>query len=118
DPYESRLTMGLFFVLGLVLILAARRVTWAAVRTLRSRGYNQTFAIVVGTGRVARKTARALRQASWMGIKNVAFVDAKNDHLCSDLDVLGGFADLPALINKYRGAHVFIALPMNRYDDG
>ncbi len=117
DPYESRATMLLFSVLTALGILTVRRFTWSAVRTLRSRGYNQTHALVVGTGRVARKTSRALRRASWMGIKNIGFIEERVGRWTSDLDVLGTFADLPQLIKKYQVAHVFIALPMSRYDD-
>jgi Undecaprenyl-phosphate glucose phosphotransferase len=117
DPYESRLTMLLFFALATISIATARRLTWAAVRSLRSRGYNQSYSLIVGTGRVARKAARALRSASWMGIKNVGFVEEKAPQLSSDLDLLGGFADLPTLIAKFKISHVFIALPMSRYDD-
>ena len=117
DPYESRATMLLFTLLTASATLAARRLTWSAVRALRARGYNQTFALVVGTGRVARKTARALRRANWMGIKNIGFVEERVDHWTSDLDVLGTFADLPGLIEKYQVAHVFIALPLGRYGD-
>src|SRR5262249_25312170 len=68
DPYESRGTLLLFTVLTVTGILLGRRVAWSLVRFLRSRGFNQSFAVIVGTGRVARKTARALRHASWMGI--------------------------------------------------
>ena len=117
DPYESRITMSLFTLLTAASILTVRRFTWAAVRSLRSRGYNQTHALIVGTGRVARKTARALRHASWMGIKNIGFVEERVDRWTSDLDVLGTFSDLPQLINKYRIANVFIALPLSRFDD-
>jgi Undecaprenyl-phosphate glucose phosphotransferase len=117
DPYESRITMSLFTLMTAVSILTSRRLTWAAVRTLRSRGYNQTYALIVGTGRVARKTAHALRHASWMGIKNIGFVEERVDRWTSDLDVLGTFSDLPELIKKYQIAHVFIALPLSRYDD-
>ncbi len=117
DPYESRATMTLFSILVAVLTLAARRATWSAVRQLRSHGYNQTHSIIVGTGRVARKTARALRSANWMGIKNLGFVEERQDRWTSDLDILGTFADLPALVEKYQIAHVFIALPLSRYDD-
>src|SRR5207247_2634723 len=60
---------------------------------------------------------RALRHASWMGIKNVGFVEERSDRWTGDLDLLGGFADLPEIIAKYRVSHVFIALPMSRYDD-
>jgi Undecaprenyl-phosphate glucose phosphotransferase len=117
DPYESRATMILFSILVGISTLAARRATWSAVRYLRARGYNQTHCIIVGTGRVARKTARALRSATWMGIKNLGFVEERQDRWTSDLDILGTFSDLPILVEKYQIAHVFIALPLSRYDD-
>jgi Undecaprenyl-phosphate glucose phosphotransferase len=117
DSYESRATMVLFSLLTGGLVLAARRLSWSAIRRLRSRGYNQTHAVIVGTGRVARKTALALRHASWMGIKTIGFVEDRQDRWTSDLNLLGTFAELPELIRKYEIAHVFIALPMGRYDD-
>jgi Undecaprenyl-phosphate glucose phosphotransferase len=117
NPYESRFIFLLFFLLTATQILVLRRVSWSAIRYLRSRGFNQTHAIVVGTGRVARKTARALRHASWMGIKTIGFIEDQPSRWAGDLDVLGGIADLPGLIDKYRVSHVFIALPMNRYDE-
>ncbi len=117
DPYITRGAMYLFCGLIFCTVLITRRSTWYVVRKLRSRGYNQSFAIIVGTGRVARKTARALRHASWMGIKNIGFVEDKTSQFNSDLDVLGSTADLPRLIQKYRVEHLFIALPMNRYNE-
>ncbi len=117
DPYESRAAMVLFWAAAFVLVLSARRLAWAAVRTLRSRGYNQSHSLIVGVGRVARKTARALRKAGWMGIRNVGFVEDRVGPLCGDLDVLGGIADLPQLVQMYSVVNVFIALPLNRYAD-
>ena len=96
DPYESRLTLTLFFVLTGLAMLTQRRLTWGLIRQLRRAGYNQSFAVVVGSGRVARKAARALRRASWMGIKSIGFVDDNPGPLTSDLDLLGGVADLPS----------------------
>ncbi len=117
DPYESRGTLMLFFGLNFVGVSLARRVSWALIRFLRSHGYNQHFSLIVGTGRVARKTARALRRASWMGIKNVGFVEENPGRWTGDLDVLGTFNDLPEIISKYQIRHIFIALPMSRYND-
>ena len=117
DPYKSRATIGMFLVLCPPLILLLRRLTWFAIRWLRTHGFNQTQALIVGTGRVARKTARSLRRAGWMGIKNIGFVEDRPSRWVSDLDVLGTTADLPRLIARYRVSHVFIALPMNRYDE-
>src|SRR5262245_1190720 len=117
DPYESRGTLLLFGVLTATGVLAGRRLGWSTIGWLRSRGYNQSFSVVVGTGRVARKMARALRRAHWMGIKNLGFVEERPDRWTSDLDILGTFAELPAVIEKYNVSHVFIALPLSRSDD-
>jgi Undecaprenyl-phosphate glucose phosphotransferase len=117
DAYESRAGILIFWLLSVVLVLIGRRSAWAVIRTLRSHGYNQTFSIIVGAGRAARKMARALQRVSWLGIKNIGFVDEQTNRLSGDLDVLGGFADLPELIEKYGVRHVFVALPLDRTDD-
>ncbi len=117
DPYISRGAMLLFIALNFSVVLFMRRTTWNAIRYLRRHGYNQSFAIIVGTGRVARKTAKALRHASWMGIKNLGFIEDQVTRFSSDLDVLGTPADLPKLIERYKVEHIFIAMPMNRYND-
>jgi Undecaprenyl-phosphate glucose phosphotransferase len=117
DPYESRATMLFFCLLSALSVLTERRLSWYAIRTVRSYGYNQTHAIIVGTGRVARKTAWAVRHASWMGIKNLGFVEDSPSRWTCDLNILGTIADLPELIKKYRIEHVFISLPMTRYHD-
>src|SRR5262245_28399534 len=101
DPYESRATLLMFFCLSGVLVVTVRRCNWFGLRWLRSHGYNQTYALIVGTGRVARKTARALRAASWMGIKNIGFVEDQPSRWTGDLDILGTTADLPPLIHQY-----------------
>jgi Undecaprenyl-phosphate glucose phosphotransferase len=117
DPYESRATILIFWILSGMLVLVGRRAAWTIIRTLRSRGYNQTYSIIVGAGRAARKMARVLQRINWLGIKNIGFVDEKTNRMSDDLDVLGSFADLPELIQKYGVRHVFVALPLDRTDD-
>jgi Undecaprenyl-phosphate glucose phosphotransferase len=117
DPYESRITMLMFSGLTAVGLLSARRLSWIAIRRLRSQGYNQTRALIVGTGRVARKTARTLRRISWLGIRNVGFVEDHPSLWTNDLDIIGRTADLPQLISKYSIEHVFICLPLRRYHE-
>lgn len=117
SPYDSRLTMAFFTGLTTLSVLTARRLSWAAIRRLRSQGFNQTTAIIVGTGRVARKTARSLRHTSWMGIRNVGFVEDQPSRWASDLDILGTTAELPSIIERYGIEYVFISLPMSRYHD-
>ena len=117
DQYDSRAAMLLFSVLTTGGLLAVRRMSWMAIRRLRSQGYNQTRALIVGTGRVARKTADALLHVSWLGIKNLGFVEDNPSRWTDDLNILGTSADLPALIDRYKIEHVFICLPMARYHE-
>ncbi|HLJ96174.1 MAG TPA: undecaprenyl-phosphate glucose phosphotransferase [Gemmataceae bacterium] len=117
EKYESRATMLLFSVFTAAGILTSRRLSWFSIRYLRSCGFNQSLAIIVGTGRVARKTAWALRHASWMGIRNLGFVEDQPNRWTSDLDILGTTADLPRLVRTYGVEHVFISLPLTRYHE-
>lgn len=114
DPYVSRGAMSIFTPLSFLLVLSIRRATWAYVHWLRRRGKNPSFSLIVGSGRLARKTARSLRKASWMGIRNVGFVEDHPTQWSSDLDILGKVEDLPKLIEQYQIEHVFIAYGMKR----
>lgn len=117
DHYDSRATMLLFSGITAVSVLMGRRISWFIIRSLRRWGYNESRCIIVGTGRVARKTAWALRHASWMGIRNLGFVEDQPNRWTEDLDILGTTAELPKLIEKYAVEHVFISLPLNRYHE-
>ena len=116
--HESRGAMVMFAASALVGITAARRLSWSAMRRLRARGVNQSHALVVGTGRLARVTVRTLRVVNWSGIQPVGFVeDEAHRNAGADLPVLGSIAELPELVEKHHIEHVFVALPLNRYAD-
>ena len=116
-PYESRITMALFWLLSLTWIVIARRGTWQTIRALRRQGLNQAPALIVGTGRAARRIAAALERAAWTGVYPVGFVEDQPSRWTSDLNIVGTTAELPELIEKHRVQHVFIALPLNRYHE-
>jgi Undecaprenyl-phosphate glucose phosphotransferase len=116
--YESRLAMVLFVGGTLFAVVAARRASWVALRRLRARGVNQSHALIVGTGRLARRTVRTLRAISWSGIQPVGYVEDEAHRGPSvDLPVVGNIAELPELVERHHIEHVFIALPLNRYAD-
>ena len=119
DQYESRLTFALFAGLAFPGVLLTRRLCWFALGRLRARGFNQSHALIVGTGRLARRTARSLRKSNWTGIQTVAYVDddpTGHGRRC-DIPLVGPIAALPQLVEELHIEHVFIALPMNRYAD-
>jgi len=115
--YESRGIMILFAGGSLVGIVAARRLSWTTLRRLRARGVNQSHALIVGTGRLARQTARTLRHVRWTGIRTVGFVEDDPVKIPTDIPVVGRIAELPDLVEKHHIEHVYIALPLNRYAD-
>ena len=115
--YESRITFAVFSVIAYFGILTARRVTWSTLGRLRARGFNQSHALVVGTGRLARRTARSLESASWMGIQTVAYVEDDPEARHCDLPVVGPIMDLPRLVQEMHIEHVFIALPLKRFNE-
>src|SRR5262249_54600195 len=74
-------------------------------------------ALIVGTGRLARRTARTLSEASWTGIQTVGYVEDDPGKWPTDLPVVGTITQLPELVERHHVEHVFIALPLNRYAD-
>ena len=142
--YESRAVMVLFAGFVFVGVVLARRATWTGVRRLRSRGINQSHALIVGTGRLARQTARTLRHVRWTGIRTVGFVEDNSGKMYTgvlggtvlpagatpalggtvppgsnptDLPIVGKIHELAELVHKHHIEHVFISLPLNRYSD-
>lgn len=114
SPYRPRGVLALFPFLAGIGILISRRASWQLLGHFRRRGWNQSHALIIGTGRLARQTARMLENAPAMGIQVVAHVDDNHSPQC-DKPVTGPIAELPRLVQELHIEHVFIALPMNRY---
>lgn len=100
-----------------VMLFLMRRLWWAILGTLRAQGYNATPVVIVGTGRVARRTARAMSHARWMGMHVLGFIEDEPTRWTSDLPIVGKVADLPRLVLEHGISQVFIALPMHRYQE-
>ena len=115
--YESRGVMAIFTGIVFIAVVAARRLSWTTLRRLRARGVNQSHALIVGTGRLARQTARTLRHVRWTGIRTVGFVEDDPFKFPPDLNVVGTIGELAELVEKHHVEHVYIALPLNRYVD-
>jgi Undecaprenyl-phosphate glucose phosphotransferase len=115
--YESRLAMAVFVAQSGLSLLILRRLSWMAVRTLRARGVNQSHALIVGSGRLARRTVATLRAVPWSGIQPVGYVEDEPWRKTTDLPILGAIAQLPELVHQHHIEHVFVALPLNRYGD-
>ncbi|MBL8823867.1 MAG: undecaprenyl-phosphate glucose phosphotransferase [Planctomycetia bacterium] len=94
-----------------------RRLWWLILGNLRAQGYNATPVVIVGTGRVARRTARAMEHAGWMGMHVIGFIEDEPTRWTSDLPIIGNVSDLPRLVLEHGISQVFIALPLQRYHE-
>ena len=87
---------------------------------LRARGVNQSHALIVGTGRLARRTVRTLHSIRWSGIKTIGYVEDEAQRGPAATWICRSWGTSPSCRNWSRSTHihhVFIALPLNRYAD-
>jgi exopolysaccharide biosynthesis polyprenyl glycosylphosphotransferase len=107
----------LFFSLLVGASLASRLAMRALLRTLRVRGRNLRFVLVVGTGRRAAQLVRSIENAPELGYRVVGFVDDV-DLGAAGPRMLGRIADLPAVLSAHVIDELFVALPIrSRYAD-
>lgn len=117
DLYESRLALGLFLVFNVASLTLARRLIWKAVRLLRDRGMNHGRAIVVGSGRPGRLAAKTIAKNDWTGLELIGFVDREERPTLAGVPFLGTPKALPEIVAAYDVDHVFVALPLSRYEE-
>jgi len=117
DLYESRLALGLFFVLNVVGLTLARRAIWHMLKHLRRHGLNHGRAVVVGTGRVGRRVVETILANRWTGLEPIGFIDDRPRPEPLLLPRLGAIDQLTRVVAEHDIDHVFVALPLSRYGE-
>jgi Undecaprenyl-phosphate glucose phosphotransferase len=99
----------------LPLAMSLERATFrAALRALRSRGWNLRHVAIIGVGRVAQITSRTLERNSWTGLKVSYFISHwshQRREQCDGRPILGGLADIERLMTEKKPDAVYVALP-------
>ncbi len=110
----SRVQYACFMVLSIALLLSWRFAFRAALRRLRSRGWNLRHVAIIGTGRLGQVVCRTLTRNSWTGITPEFFL-SHHPHTgrttCGDLPVHGGLNDLERVLDRHDVSGLFIAMP-------
>ena len=97
-----------------VLMVALGREAYRRIEVaLRRRGIGCDNLLIVGAGKVARDMLTRIRSNPDLGYVIVGVVTPPTEHQGKMLGVpnLGGFADLPRLIDEYHVGQIIIALP-------
>ncbi|MGC2047298.1 MAG: undecaprenyl-phosphate glucose phosphotransferase [Gallionella sp.] len=115
----SRGWIGIWSLLGWLILISGRIVLRVGLRWLRSHGFNQRSIVVVGSNNLGGEVVRRLMKSPWMGLRVVAF-------FCTEAPVPGlkvhrvpvveGTEDIAALVARERIDQVWIAMPFKDED--
>jgi Undecaprenyl-phosphate glucose phosphotransferase len=112
--YEfSRLMFIYFTIIDIVLLSFSRAIFREILRFLRRRGYNQRFALIVGSGVSASGIIERIDSSPELGIKIEGYISADDDSRrdkLSGVSNIGTYAEIRALIMRREIDIVFIAL--------
>ena len=112
----SRLLFGYFYLLDLVLGLAARVALRRLVHSAR-HGVRR-LVLVVGAGAVGQQIVKSLEPCQWMGIEVIGYLDddvAKAGRQFALRPVLGSLDEAASIVARYEISEVIIALPMGAH---
>jgi exopolysaccharide biosynthesis polyprenyl glycosylphosphotransferase len=114
--FLSRLLIGYFYFINLLLLLNLRLILRVALHS--SSGFRRRL-VIVGAGPVGEQVTDLLRQRPWTGYDIVGFVDddqAKQRIEVAGRPVLGTCDELGDVIERERIAEVIVALPAHAYE--
>lgn len=127
----SRLVFVLFWGLSTVFAITSRTLIRELLRSMRRRGYNLRYAVIVGSGSLAGMVARRLQRHPEFGIellgcltddtKKGAVMEPRHDGALRDelpngVKIIGTYSDLPALLERGSIDQVIVALPLQDHD--
>ena len=117
-PTIDTLTVGIFCLVSLTMISAARLALRFNLRRLRACGHNVKSLVIVGAGRRGRRFADQLHRRYDLGYKLLGYVDSGSAYAHDDLagaPWLGSIEDLPRIVANEVIDEVAIALPIKSH---
>jgi Undecaprenyl-phosphate glucose phosphotransferase len=111
----SRLVLGLFFILSLLLLVLARYAFRRALQAIRRRGYNSKDVLVVGAGALGRRVLGTLQDHRELGFRVVGVLTRHPDKVGTELEgapIIGDLDQLEQVMASRRIDQVVIALPL------
>ncbi len=115
----SRGFLALFFALASASVIGFRLAGRGALRSLRRKGYNLRFVLVIGAGDVARETISSIHGHPEAGLRVVALLSGDPTLVGRSIEgvrVFGDYAAVKPALDHHRIDQVVIALP--REDSG
>jgi exopolysaccharide biosynthesis polyprenyl glycosylphosphotransferase len=116
-PDVSRLFLLFLFPAQYVLTLLTRAAIRLWFRSLRRRGLNSRFILVLGAGQRGRAFATKIEEHRDLGLRVIGFLDDHPPHtLPAGWDYLGPLADLQTVLHRQVIDEVAICLPFSQWN--
>lgn len=115
DFTYSRLTLGIFAVLDVVLISLARIAFWSVMTRVWASPRHRQRVLIAGAGELGRVVAEKLAGQRALGFDVVGFLDddpGKANSTFGGCPVLGTLDDLDGVVRERRVGVLYIALPL------
>jgi len=115
----SRQFLVIFYGLNVVFSIIYRYIVKSILFTLRRKGYNKRFVLILGAGSVGRGFYTNLLSYPEIGYEAIGFLDDYNkihEHEHRDMKpILGRLDDLERMLKKHPIDEVIIALPLEAH---
>jgi Undecaprenyl-phosphate glucose phosphotransferase len=114
----SRLAFLYFWEIGFLGLISMRYFARRTLMLLRSKGYNQRFALIAGTGELGREVLKNIGLYPEMGIQIIGFLTRRIEEVgkkIKDIPVIGLYEDLDGIAGENRIDIFFVALPIHEY---
>ena len=113
----SRGWIGIWALLGWVVLISGRILLRVGLRWLRSHGFNQRRIVIVGAEGLGEEVVRRLLASPWVGLQVEGFFSASPAaHAKPGVPILGGLTDVAGYVAGARIDQVWIALPLKEED--
>ena len=115
----SRLTILYFWVLSILFIGLSRAYARHLLRSLRKRGFNLRYVLILGENELGQKLVQSLHARPELGLKAIGFLSdspEKVGQVIEGVDVVGTHEDLHRVLQQGGIDQVFIALPFHLHE--
>ncbi len=115
----SRLTILYFWILSILLVSLSRFFSRSLLRTLRKKGYNLRYVLIIGEGELGQKLLQSLHTHSELGLKAIGFLSESREQVGQVIDglrVIGTFGEVHEALRQGGIDQVYIALPFHQHE--
>ena len=116
----SRFVAIYFFCLVTTLMVVSHLLVHLVLKKVRTLGFNVRYVLIVGTGVLAQSVVEKINLHSEYGFNIIGLLTSQPEELNNEFGgvrVLGTFSEISAVIHKYGVDQLFLALPLDAYDE-